>query len=79
MARIWLEAWDQFEIHPQEPIELHPARFLVPMRQRAVTRSGLELDELFFYTVELADGRWRRIGLFNERNLAERFLAEDGD
>ena len=76
MARIWLEAWEEFELRPQEPVELQPNLFVIPTRQRAVARgTGIELDELFFYTVELADGRFRTIGLFIERELAERFLT----
>lgn len=77
MARIWLEAWEVFELHPQDPEELDPDRFLVPTRQRAVARgTGIELDELFFYTVEFADERFKWIGLYTERSLAEEALRE---
>lgn len=76
MARTWLEAWEVFEIQPDELIELAPGRILVPVHQRAVTRgSGLELNERFFYTVRLVDGRFQRMGLFNERSLAEAELG----
>jgi hypothetical protein len=76
MARLWLEAWEEFEVLPEDPIELAPGRLLVPARQRIVARgSGIELEERFFYTVELADRRFRRLGLFVERSLAERHLG----
>ncbi len=79
MARIWLEVWDVFEVHPQEPVETAPDRYLVPARQRAVAHgSGLELDEQFFYTVEFSEGRFWRVGLFADRPRAERYLAGDG-
>jgi ketosteroid isomerase-like protein len=76
MARTWLEAWDVFELSPEAPIRLGPDRFIVPTRQRAVAKgTDLELDARFFYTVEYRDGRWQNIGLFLEREGAERFLA----
>jgi hypothetical protein len=76
MARTWLEAWEEFEIRPEEPIEVAPERFLVPVQQRAVARgSGLELNERFFYTVHLVNGRFQRVGLFTDRSLAEEDLA----
>ena len=79
MAGIWLEVWDVFEIHPEEPFETAPDRYLVPVRQRAVAHgSGLEIDEQFFYTVEFSEGRFRRIGLFADRPQAERYLAGEG-
>lgn len=78
MAEHWLEAWETFEMYPSQPLELAPGRFLVPTRQRVVARgSGMELEDEFFYTVELRGGRFKRIGLFNERSLAERDLASD--
>ena len=50
---------------------------MVPTRQRAVARgTGIELDELFFYTVEFADERFKWIGLYTERSLAEEALRE---
>ena len=75
MLRIWLEVWDEFELHPQEPEELAPGRYVIPTRQRAVAHgSGMEIDALYCYTVELDEGVVRRFGLFTERDLAERFL-----
>ena len=76
MVRSWLEAWDVFELQPEEAIELAPGRLLIPTRQRAVARGiGLELNERFFYTVNLEDGRFRRLGLFTDRSLAEAALG----
>jgi ketosteroid isomerase-like protein len=73
---IWLEAWREFEVHPGDPEELAEGRYLVPVRQRAVARgSGMELNAQFFYTVELADGRFSRVGLYADRALAERALG----
>jgi hypothetical protein len=79
MARIWLEVWDVFEVHPDEPIEVAPDRYVVPVRQRAVAHgSGLEINERFFYTVQFADGRFWRVGLFVDRPRADRYLAGEG-
>ena len=76
MVRLWLEAWEEFEVLPEDPIELAPGRLLVPTRQRVVAKgSGIELEEEFFYTLEMADGRFKRLGLFLERSLAERHLG----
>lgn len=76
MIEIWMEAWDEFEIHPHDPVEVGEGRYLVPVRQHVVAKGmGLELEEEFFYTVELEDGLYRRVGLYAERELAERALA----
>jgi hypothetical protein len=75
MVRTWMEAWEEFEIFAEEPIPVAPDRFLIPARQRVVARgSGMELESDFFYTLTLDDGRFRRMGLFLERSLAEREL-----
>jgi hypothetical protein len=80
MSRIWLEAWKEFEILPGEPIEMAADRYLAPVRQRVIARgSGMELEEDFFYTFELSEGRFKRVGLFMERSLAERHLGVAGD
>lgn len=77
MSEVWLEAWEVFELNPDQPIEIEPDRFVIPTRQRAVVKgTDMELEELFFYTVRYADDRWAEIGLFNEREKAERFLTE---
>jgi ketosteroid isomerase-like protein len=76
MTRRWMEVWDEFQVLPEDVIETTPDHYVVPVRQRAVTQGGgLELDEEFFYTVELSDGRMRRMGLFMDRTRADRFLA----
>jgi hypothetical protein len=76
MIRTWMEAWEEFEIFPGEPIPVTPDRFLIPVRQRVVARgSGMELESDFFYTLEMAGGRVRRMGLFIERSLAEEHLG----
>jgi hypothetical protein len=76
MVRTWLEAWEEFEVFPEKPIEFATDRYIVPARQRVVARgSGMELEERFFYTFEFAEGRVERIGLFIERPLAEAHLS----
>ncbi|MBM3666312.1 MAG: hypothetical protein FJW90_02320 [Actinobacteria bacterium] len=80
MADLWLEAWEEFEMPPGDPVQLSAGRYLVPTRQRVVARgSGMELEEGFFYTVQLSQGRVKRIGLFSDRSLAERDLALGAD
>jgi ketosteroid isomerase-like protein len=80
MSRRWLEVWEEFEILPEEdPIEVAEGRYVVPVRQRVVARgSGLEIEESFIYTVEFAEGRVWRIGLFVDRPRADRYLAGEG-
>lgn len=75
MVDSWLEAWAEFEVRPQQPEEVDPGKFVIPTRQAAVARgSGLRIDADYFYTAEFAQGRIRRIGLFMDRGLAERYL-----
>jgi hypothetical protein len=79
LIRTWMEAWEEFDVAPEEPIPVAPDRYLIPARQRVVARgSGIELESDFFYTLEMADGRFRRLGLFVERSKAERYLAGEG-
>lgn len=79
MVDNWMEAWDEFDIAPGEPVEVSEDRFLVPVRQHVVAKgSGMELASEFFYTVELVDGRFSRIGLYTDRNLAEAALRDPG-
>ena len=79
MARLWLEAWKSFEVQPGVPARVGDDRYLVPVRQRAVARgSGIALDEPFVYALTFDDGRLRRVGLFKDRDLAERSLSSGG-
>lgn len=78
MIRTWMEAWEEFDVTPDEPIPVAPDRYLIPTRQRVVAKgSGIELESDFFYTLELADGRVRRMGLFIDRSQAEQHLGTD--
>jgi hypothetical protein len=77
MASSWLEVWDEFEVHPSDPVPISRDRYLVPARQRAVAKgTGMELSADFFYAIELAAGRFRRVGLYSDRARAEQALAE---
>lgn len=76
MVDLWMEAFDEFEIKPSDPIEMGAGRYLVPVRQRVVAKgSGIELEADFFYAVEVDAGLHRRIGLYSERGLAEEALS----
>lgn len=73
MTRVWLEAWDEFELEPHQFLSIAEGCYLVPLRQRARARgSGIEVEGEFFYVFLFDNGKIEQIRLYGDRTRAER-------
>ena len=73
MLNLWMEAWDEFEVIPGEPVEGADGRVLIPVQQRAVLAgSEMELKSDFQYVWVMEDGKVREVHLFSDPDQASR-------
>ena len=81
-ARQWEEAWAQSSYEVESIERRGDGLYRVDARTHARgAGSGLILDELFFYVLELRDGRFTRLHLYGDPAAADEAVREllDGE
>jgi ketosteroid isomerase-like protein len=67
----WFDAWDEFEIDPQQVEAVGDSCVIAVCRQRGVGRgSGIEVEQTMTYMWDFRDGRITRFHLYLTRDEA---------
>ena len=67
----WLEAWETFEVEPEEFEPVGERHVVMGVTQRGVGKgSGIEVEMKVFWMTEIADGMAKRAHLYADRGRA---------
>jgi ketosteroid isomerase-like protein len=67
----WLEAWESFEVEPDEFEPAGERHVVMRVTQRGIGKgSGIEVEMKIFYMLEIRDRRATRIHLYADREQA---------
>ena len=70
MLDSWMDVWESFQMVPREIEHVAEGRWLAHVTQTASSRTVPDIDAAFFYTCLFKDGKFARLGIWNDEALA---------